>query len=146
MDIGLYVAEHHWLDTQKRKELYLISDILCMKSKVDYVISEDGKQIPMEIKKGRWNGDTPRKNDEAQLLCEVLLLEEHFGIKYNYGYLLYTGSKRKYKVLITPQKRRGIKKITNEIRSYLKSGKCPVVNYNEKKCKKCSLHDYCWCG
>lgn len=145
MRIGKYVAENHWLNTQKRHELYLVSDTLRMKSRVDYIIAENGKQIPIEIKKGRWNGDQPRKNDIAQLMCEILLLEEHFSIRYDYGYLLYVGSKRKYKVRVDLIKRRSIKSTLAEIRSYLKSGNVPKVGYNKKKCEKCSLQLYCLC-
>ncbi len=116
-----------------------------MKSKVDYIKEDDGVQIPIEIKKGQWNGNKPRKNDEAQLLCEALLLEEHFSMKYNLGYVLYVGSKHEYKVNITPQKRRYITRVINEIRSYMRSGKIPKIKHDENKCRKCSLGLYCTC-
>ena len=145
LEIGKYVAEHHWLDTEKRHELYLVSHILMMKSKVDYLTEENGVQIPIEIKKRKCNASKPFKNDVAQLMCEVLLLEEHFSIQYSYGYLLYVGSKRKYKVMINLVNRRTIKSTLAEIRSYLKSVKIPPRTKNKNKCRGCSFELYCLC-
>jgi CRISPR-associated exonuclease Cas4 len=145
MNIGKYVAKNHWLKTEKRKELYLVSDTLKMKSKIDYILKESGIQIPIEIKKGRWNRDEPRTNDKAQLICEILLLEQHLNKKIEFGYLLYVGSRHKYKIKIKPATRRWIKSIIREILSYIRSGKTPKIEYNEESCKRCSLREFCWC-
>lgn len=145
MQIGTYVQENYWRKAIKRKELYLISHKLKIKGKCDYIVEENGVQIPIEIKKGKCNSKKPFKNDIMQLLCYILLLEEHFGVTYPYGYILYVGSKRKYKINITLVLRRSIKYYFKKIYSYLRSGKLPKKQNNKNKCRGCSYEDYCWC-
>ena len=109
MQIGSYIQNNHWMETIKRKEIYLISHKWKLKGKCDYVVHENGFQIPIEIKKGKCNGNKPFMNDVMQLLCYILLLEEHFETSYPYGYILYVGSKQKYKVNVTLVLRKTIK-------------------------------------
>ncbi|MFW6129728.1 MAG: CRISPR-associated protein Cas4 [Atribacterota bacterium] len=142
MRIGKYIGDSHWLNTKKRKEVYITSSKLKMKSKIDYVISEEGKQIPIEIKKGKCK-KKPKENDIMQLLCEILLLEEHFNTKYHYGYLLYVGSRKKFKVPITLGKYRSLTLTLEQIRSYLRNGKSPEIKMDKNKCRNCSLNIYC---
>ena len=144
MEIGSYIKEHHWMKTIKRKEIYLMSNKWKLKGMCDYIIEENGFQIPIEIKKGKCSAVKPYKNDVMQLLCYVLLLKENLGIKYTHGYILYVGSKRKFTVNITPNLRKRIQNYFKEIKSYLRSEKMPERQSNKICCGVCSFEEYCW--
>ena len=145
LKIEKYVHKNHWLTRYKYKELYLVSHEKKIKGICDFLIEENGLYIPVEVKSGKCNASPAFKNDIMQLMCYILLLEDHFDIKYPHGYILYLGSKRKYKVSVSLALRKNVQKKIQEIRSYMRSKKIPKQNYDEKLCRNCSYHDYCWC-
>ncbi|MEE9378966.1 MAG: CRISPR-associated protein Cas4, partial [Candidatus Lokiarchaeia archaeon] len=143
LEIGKYIHETHWLHKYKHKKIYLISHNWKLKGICDYKIEEHGIKIPVELKKGKSNKNKPFKNDKMQLMCYILLLEEHFDVKYPYGYIFYLGSKRRYKVNITLNLRSRIQKCFKEIKSYMNSNKIPKRQNNEKSYRNCSYHEHC---
>lgn len=142
-EIGKYDHENHWQNTIKRKEIYIESHILKIKGKIDYIIEENGLQIPIEIKKGKCNGVKPFENDVMQLMCYVLLLEENYSFKYNHGYLLYKGSKKKYTVEITNDIRKKLIYYIHQLRGYANKNVIPKIEYDKNKCYRCSIREYC---
>ena len=75
----------------------------------------------------------------------LLLLEDHFNVKYPYGYISYIGSKRRYKIKITLTLRSNVKKCFREIKSYMNSNKIPKRQNDENFCRNCSYRDFCLC-
>ena len=143
-EIGLYVHENHWMKTIKRKDIYLMSEKLRLKGICDYILEENGLQIPIEVKKGKCIAEKPYKNDVMQLLCYILLLEEHFKLRYTHGYIIYVGSKRKFKIIVTPFLRKTIKNCFKEIKAYYSNGKIPKRKKSKSWCTGCSYEEYCW--
>ncbi|MFX1259262.1 MAG: CRISPR-associated protein Cas4 [Promethearchaeota archaeon] len=145
LELGKYIHDNHWLNTKKRKEVYLISHKWKLKGMWDYLLEENGVQIPVEIKIGKCNAHKPFKNDNMQLMCYILLLEDHFSVKYTHGYILYVSSKCKCKVNVSLTLRKTIENYFKKIHSYLRSKKIQKRQKNEKCCIKCSYREYCWC-
>jgi len=145
MKIGKYVHTHFWLDTIKRKEIYLISHKWKLKGRCDYILEEKGMQIPLEIKYGNCNNETPYQNDAMQLLCYILLLEEHINEPIPYGYILYVGSKQKYRIMNTLTNRRILTSFIKQINILIKAKKIPKKCSQIQKCRGCSYEDFCWC-
>lgn len=144
LEIGTYDHDHYWQQTVKRREVYLVSSTLKMKGKCDYLIEEDGIQIPLEIKKGHCTGDNPYENDVMQLIGYILLLEEHFSIKYAYGYVIYMGSRKRYRVNVTDALRAKLRWYVMTLRMYTNQHKLPPRQKQQNKCDRCSLLLYCW--
>jgi hypothetical protein len=66
------------------------SDRYGLKGRLDALIRENGKVIPVEFKDSVNARDVPFQNHKAQLAAYLLLLEEN-GERAEYGYLKYTG-------------------------------------------------------
>ncbi|MBD3255175.1 MAG: CRISPR-associated protein Cas4 [Candidatus Lokiarchaeota archaeon] len=145
MKIGKYVHEHFWLDTIKRKEIYLISHKWKLKGRCDYIIEEKGMQIPLEIKYGNCNNEVPYQNDAMQLLCYILLLGGYLNEHIPYGYILYVTSKRKYKVNNTLSYRKMLRSIIRSMHAYMNGNIFPNRTDYTLRCYGCSFMDYCWC-
>ncbi|MFX1257735.1 MAG: CRISPR-associated protein Cas4 [Promethearchaeota archaeon] len=116
-----------------------------LKGICDYLLEENGVQIPLKIKTGKCNANTPFKNDVMQLMCSILLLEENYLTNYKYGYILYVRSKKKYKVEVDAKLRSELYSYIRAIHSYMFNKKIPKRQENEVFCRKCSYRDYCWC-
>ncbi|MFX1259898.1 MAG: Dna2/Cas4 domain-containing protein [Promethearchaeota archaeon] len=101
--------------------------------------------MPVEIKIGKRNANTPFKNEVMQLLCSILLLEENYLTNYKYGYILYVRSKKKYKVEVDAKLRRELCSYFRAINFYMFNKKIPKRQENEVFCRKCSHRDYYWC-
>ena len=144
IEYGKYIHQTHWLSVKCRKEVYLTSDKWKLKGICDYLIEENRKEIPLEIKSGKCKGNTPYEPDIMQLMCYILLLEDNFSIKYEYGYILYVGSKKKLKVTIDRKMRSNLYSYFKSIRAFMRSGVIPRIKKDEKSCWKCSYHDCCW--
>ncbi len=144
LEIGKYIHETHWLHKYKHKEIYLISHNWKLKGICDYLIKENGIHIPVELKKGKSNKNKPFKNDMMQLMCYILLLEEHFDVKYPHGYLFYKESKQKLKVVNDRTTRSELYSLFKAIRAFMRSKKLPNRKDNKKSCWSCSYHGYCW--
>lgn len=143
VEIGKYEHENHWQNTKKRKELYLISHTWKIKGKIDFIKEENGLQIPIEIKKRRCNSEKPFENDVMQLMCYIVLLEEKFD-KCPYGYLLYKGSKRKYKIINVYYLQKKLKTYISKLNYYNSTKILPQRIENKNRCHRCSLREYCF--
>ena len=124
-----------------KKSLFLISDKLGIKGKIDYVEERYNEVIPIEVKKG--TAMRPYKNDVYQLVSYAALLHESLNIEIKRGILLYSGSKKKFEIDINSEKYEKLKLIINEIKNF-KPEKIPEKTRNRSKCLKCSLYDYCY--
>lgn len=142
-EIGKYEHENHWQNTLKRKEVYIESHSMKIKAKIDYLVEENGIQVPIEIKKGKCTENTAYENDIMQLVCYIMLFEEHYLLKYHHGYILYKGSKKKYTIEISDELRKKLIYYLNQMRGYENKKAIPKLEYNENKCYRCSIRDYC---
>ncbi|MBD3256322.1 MAG: CRISPR-associated protein Cas4 [Candidatus Lokiarchaeota archaeon] len=144
IEIGRYIHQTHDFPRSNCKEIYLVSHKLKIKGMCDYLKKESGLYIPIELKKGKSNSGQPFKNDVMQLMCYVLLLEEHFEVKYPYAYIHYFGSTERCTVQITPFFRSDIKRIMKQIKSFKIHSRIPKRK-NKKLCPpSCSYFEFCW--
>lgn len=148
MKIGRYEHEHFQLSKSilnnlKHKELYLISHRWKLKGRSDYLIEDVGKFIPLEVKSGRSNQGNPFFNDVMQLMCYVLLLEDHFGSKIEEGQIMYLRNPPPISVKKTVRRISLLKKYLKQMHLYSRRKILPK-NQKENKCWRCSYHDFCW--
>ncbi len=74
----------------------------------------------------------------------ILLVMDHFNVKYPYGYTLHLASKRRYIFNITVNLRSKVQKCFSEIKSYMNSKNIPKRQNNGISCRNYSYCDFCW--
>lgn len=141
MRIGSIKHEYHWMQTISRKERFIIDDIHKCKGKIDFVITENNVDIPLEIKSGKYFKH--KMYDELQLYGYAQLLESVDHHKRSYGYILYVKSKLKIKIDFTLKHTKMWMRTINSIRSYRHSRMIPKCEINKNSCYGCSLREFC---
>jgi len=107
--------------------------------KPDYVIVENGKYIPVELKSGSHN--MPRQNHIMQLASYCQLLEDTYGGFVPYGRLVYSNSD--FKISFDPKLRFELGSVMNLMRESLQNGKIQINHSDINKCRSCSMKKYC---
>ena len=144
MRIGVYLNDTHWQNAKKRKEKVYYSEKYKLKGRIDYIESEDGLHIPLEIKKGRSNKGDAWEWDIMQLICYIHLLDEFYlNEEINYGYILYKQSRERIKVLLTKRLEGKWQIYVREIRYYKFSKNIPRRRKHKNSRGKCALYEYC---
>jgi len=60
------------------------------------------------------------------------------------SYIIYVGSKRRFKVIVSPILRVTLQKYFKEIKAYYSNGKIPKRQKSKSWCTVCSYKEYCW--
>jgi len=123
-------------------ELYVKSDKLGLKGRVDNVEVEEDNFIPIEYKTGRAPDDGAWKNHMIQVGAYMLLLSEHYGKEINYGYVDYK-EKDRIRVVMNPFLKDEILELRDKVNDLLESKDLPPKLEN-KKCDSCGLRDECF--
>lgn len=109
---------------------------------VEFHTQPDGgiRVLPVEYKKGK-----PKKNrvDEVQLCAQALCLEYMTGSEISEGALFYGETRRRTVVNMDGDLRRLTLQVIEEIQEMIRTGRTPVVDYDPKRCDRCSLIDDC---
>jgi CRISPR-associated exonuclease Cas4 len=122
-----------WLD-----ELYLESESLGLKGKID-ILELDGEEvIPVERKRG----DEYWYDDEVQLAGYALLLEEHLGERVHEGAVYLYETDQRMHVPITDEHRDTVRERVERMRSMTVES-VPSFTDNPNKCEACSAREYC---
>lgn len=121
------------------KAVDIVSDKLGLSARVDLVEFNDNRYIPVEYKKGL---DGTWDNNELQLCCQGMILEEKLSINIEYGYIYYAESKCRHKVEFTIDKREKVVDTKNEISKMYKSLEIPTGVYDER-CDGCTIKEIC---
>lgn len=95
---------------------------------------------PIEYKHGRPKMDDC---DVMQLVCQMVCIEEKFGIQLKEGALYYWKTRRRLPVEINKELRERAKKICEEMHQSYKTGKLPSPPSDLSRCRRCSLLDLC---
>jgi CRISPR-associated exonuclease Cas4 len=122
------------------RSLYLSSEKLGLSVRCDVVEEAQGKIYPVEYKRGKladW------ENNFLQLCAQGIILEENLGLSISFGYLFFYGSHHRQKVMFTDPLREKTLDVIEKIRQLHAERKAPKGIDDWKKCKKCSLVDYC---
>ncbi|MCX7715493.1 MAG: CRISPR-associated protein Cas4 [Clostridia bacterium] len=112
--------------------------------KSDFGVSIFGRDglyvpIPVEYKRGR-----PKENmeDEIQLCCQAMCLEDMLLCNIYKGYLYYGETKHRHEVVFSKELRKQVESITSQMHDYYERGYTPKVKIS-KKCRACSLCEIC---
>jgi CRISPR-associated exonuclease Cas4 len=125
----------NWLN-----ELYLESESLGLKGKIDVLDLEDGRTVPVERK--RAGGGDYYWNDEVQIAGYCLLLEEHLGESIREGAIYLYETDQRMHVPITDDHRKAVREAVDAMRS-MSPDSVPPLTDNPNKCEKCSTREYC---
>jgi len=121
-------------------ELYLESEELGLKGKVDVLELDGGKAVPIERKRAE-SGDFYR-SDEIQLAGYCMLLEKHLNEPVREGVIYLYETDQRMHVPITAQHRESVRDIINSIQT-MTVDNIPPFTDNPNKCEKCSTREYC---
>jgi CRISPR-associated exonuclease Cas4 len=101
---------------------------------------ELGRVLVVEYKRGR-----PKKGheDEVQLCAQALCIEEMRGIKITSGALYYGKTKRRNLVVFDEALRTLTIETAARLHVLVNSSQTPKAEYEERRCKHCSLLDIC---
>jgi CRISPR-associated protein Cas4 len=142
---------HSELEKQEEEEwedLYLVSEEIGLRGRVDALRTRDGQTIPYEHKRGRCHRDekkqpTAWESDRLQILAYCYLIESALGIKITEGRIRYHADN----ILVhIPFDDEGKKLVENAIvtaRQIRTSIYRPPVTDNERLCSRCSLSPVC---
>jgi len=142
-------AVHHLVDesgyemnagVKVERALPLWSDRLGLIGKADLVeFHPDGTAFPVEFKYGR---KREKLHDDIQLAAQAMCLEEMLGRPVPKGAIYHASSRRRRKVVITPQLRQRVEETATAIRAMLLSCRLPAPA-NDSRCRECSLKAIC---
>lgn len=138
VDSGELSTEHN---RRILRSLPLYSERLGLIGKADVVeFLPDGTPYPVEYKQGRRHRHI---HDDIQLAAQAICLEEMTGYPVPEGAIYHHRSKRRRRVMITPDLRRQVEDITQAVRHLLQSDTPPPPTTDTSQCRHCSLHELC---
>jgi CRISPR-associated exonuclease Cas4 len=121
-------------------ELYLESEELGLKGKIDVLDLEDGRTVPIERKRAS-SGDY-YWNDEVQIAAYCMLLEQHIGNPVREGALYLYETDQRMHIPITENHRDAVQETVSAMQS-MNTDEIPPLTDNPSKCKACSARSYC---
>jgi CRISPR-associated exonuclease Cas4 len=124
-----------------KTEKALFSKRYRLSGKPDYILKKDEKFFPVEIKTG--NHYRPKKNHILQLAAYCHLLEENFNTFISKGILIYTETSLKFDISFDPKLRYELESTIKKMRESISGGNIIRNHNNSKKCKFCSMRQYC---
>ena len=141
-EVGLEGALE-WITPEKVEHTFRSAD-LDLSGRVDKIMLEDGKHVPVEIKTGRAS-DGVWAGDRIQVAGYILLMEEEYGEHIPYGFVEYTRVCDRRPVLASEKLRRSVFETRDEIKKIL-GGDVPEVcpHGSGKKCESCGLKKECY--
>ena len=101
------------VDKKINPGLTLYSETLNLVGRPDYLIRENEKIIPVEVKTGKTPA-FPHRNHVMQLMAYCYLVEENWGVRPPGGYIRYPDGE--YKVAYTDKAKQELKKVAAEIK------------------------------
>ena len=125
----------NWLN-----ELYLESEELGLKGKVDVLELDNKKAVPVERKRAE-SGDYYH-SDEVQLAGYCMLLEEHLGETVQEGAIYLYETDQRMHIPITEKHRETVRNQIKKMKT-MTVREVPSLTDNSSKCKKCSTREYC---
>lgn len=121
-------------------ELYLESQSLGLKGKIDVLDLNDGRSVPVERKRAE-SGDY-YWNDEVQIAGYCMLLENHVEETVREGAIYLYETDQRMHIPITEDHRDAVRDAVAAMRAQSPDNPPPLTD-NPNKCKKCSTREYC---
>lgn len=130
------------------QDLYLESDDLGLRGRVDALRTRSGQLIPYEHKRGRAHRDEanqpqPWDSDRLQILAYAYLIESALGTPVAEGRVRYHADNVVVHVPLTDAGRAEVRQAIAAARALRQSDLRPPVTVNERLCARCSLAPVC---
>jgi CRISPR-associated protein Cas4 len=125
-------------------EMYVKSDKLGLKGKIDRVEKFDDKIIPVELKTGSAPKEGVWEGHLIQIGAYIMLLEENFNMEIDTGKVIYLNEKIARNVKVNPFLRDDILKLVSEVKRVVEKKELPDFTSNRNKCDSCGLRKECF--
>ncbi|WP_341733517.1 type I-MYXAN CRISPR-associated endonuclease Cas1 [Microcoleus sp. EPA2] len=141
-------AELEKQEDEEWEELYLESEELGLRGRLDALRTRDGETIPYEHKRGRCHRDAHNQpqaweSDRLQILSYAWLIELAKGISVPEGRIRYHADNVMVRVPLDDAGRTAVREAIEQARSLRQSPCRPPVTDNERLCTRCSLAPVC---
>lgn len=135
-------------EDQEWEDLFLESEELGLRGRVDALRTRDGKTIPYEHKRGRCCRDNQKQpqaweSDRLQILAYAYLIELALGIKVTEGRIRYHADNVLIHIPLDDAGRATVKTVIQQAQQLRQSPYRPPVTDNERLCARCSLAPVC---
>lgn len=121
-------------------ELYLESESLRLKGKIDVLDLEDGRSVPVERK--RAGSGNYYWNDEIQIAGYCMLLEDNISESVQEGVIYLYETDQRMHIPIMKSHREAVQETVDQMLSMTPDDPPPFAD-NPNKCVKCSCREYC---
>jgi CRISP-associated protein Cas1 len=141
-------AELEKQEDEDWEELFLESEELGLRGRMDALRTRDGQTIPYEHKRGRCHRDEKNQpqaweSDRLQILAYACLIESALGIPISEGRIRYHADNVLVHVPLTDEGRAAVREAIQQARHLRTSTHRPPVIDNERMCARCSLAPVC---
>lgn len=141
-------AELEKQEDEEWEELFLESEELGLRGRLDALRTRDGQTIPYEHKRGRCYRDENNQpqaweSDRLQVLAYACLLEYVQGITVKEGRIRYHADNVLVHVPLEDSGRAIVREAIQQARTLRQSTHRPPVTDNERLCARCSLAPVC---
>ena len=133
----IYVDTTRW-GNKVEKPLYDAANNLT--GKPDYLVEEEGRLIPVEVKSG-WAPDAPRESHIFQLAAYCFLVERTSGKRPPYGIIHYRN--RTFAVDYTPELEAGLVDLMVDMRRQDRQGLAGRSHEEPQRCQRCGYREIC---
>jgi CRISP-associated protein Cas1 len=152
-DAAVFAGRRLHVELEKQEdedwdELFLESDVLGLRGKVDALRTRDGQTIPYEHKRGKAARDSKNQpqaweSDRIQILAYAYLLESSLGITIPEGRIRYHADNVLIHVPLDEKGKEDVREAIARAIELRASPLRPPVTENERLCTRCSLAPVC---
>ena len=125
-------------------EVFVSSQELELKGKIDRIEKHENKVVPIELKTGKAPRESVWESHLIQVGAYMMLLEEQFQKPVSEGIVEYLSEKIKRPVKMNPFLKDDIMKLKEKVKDLLSSNKLPDFTENKNKCRICGLREECY--
>ncbi|MBW3017680.1 CRISPR-associated protein Cas4 [Candidatus Woesearchaeota archaeon] len=125
-------------------EVFVDSDELEMKGKIDRLEKYDDGFVPVEVKTGKAPKDGVWEGHLIQIAAYMLLLESKFKKAAKEGVVDYINDNAKRTVKMNPFLKEEVIKLKDRVKELLNSTQLPPMCSQEKKCEMCGIRKECF--
>ena len=141
-------AELEKQEDEEWEELFLESEELGLRGRVDALRTRDGETIPYEHKRGRCFRDENNQpqaweSDRLQVLAYCCLIEYALKIRVKEGRIRYHADNILVHVPLDDAGREAVREAVKQAKTLRESAHRPPVIENERLCARCSLAPVC---
>jgi CRISPR-associated exonuclease Cas4 len=139
---GLPVGRVIYTDTRTwgKLEKPLFDRDLGLTGKPDYLVEQNGKIIPVEVKTGRVPV-TPYDSHIFQVAVYCLLVQKTYGKRPSHGIIHYPG--RDFAVDYTPELENALLNLIADMRIDGRRAEIQRSHEEEQRCRRCGFRDSC---